>query len=149
MTFGIDNPEGGCNNPPLGKYVWEKPSGEQGLIFHNQAIRFRLVSLSMSRIKKTDVKSGSIYLQITSQDTWKYISLEKTTNINKAVARKVISSNRLQTTSKFMYFKAFILINISCNRWLLSYSMHMHFFLEDCLNYWPAMQPSYNKWTLT
>ena len=32
MTFGIDNPEGGgCNNPPLGKYVWEKPSGEQGL----------------------------------------------------------------------------------------------------------------------
>ena len=32
MTFGIDNPEGGCNNPPLGKNVWEKPSGEQGLI---------------------------------------------------------------------------------------------------------------------
>ena len=32
MTFSIDNPEGGCNNPPLGKYVWEKPSGEQGLI---------------------------------------------------------------------------------------------------------------------
>ena len=31
MTFSIDNPEGGCNNPPLGKYVWEKPSGEQGL----------------------------------------------------------------------------------------------------------------------
>ena len=31
MTFGIDNPEGGCNNPPLGKCVWEKPSGEQGL----------------------------------------------------------------------------------------------------------------------
>ena len=31
MTFSIDNP-GGCNNPPpLGKYVWEKPSGEQGL----------------------------------------------------------------------------------------------------------------------
>ena len=30
MTFSIDNPEGGCNNPPLGKYVWEKPSGEQG-----------------------------------------------------------------------------------------------------------------------
>ena len=33
MTFSIDNPEGGCNNPPLGKYVWEKPSGEQGLMF--------------------------------------------------------------------------------------------------------------------
>ena len=32
MTFSIDNPEGGCNNPPLGKYVWEKPSGEQGLM---------------------------------------------------------------------------------------------------------------------
>ena len=32
MTFSIDNPEGGCNNPPLGKYVREKPSGEQGLI---------------------------------------------------------------------------------------------------------------------
>ena len=31
MTFSIDNPRGGCNNPPLGKYVWEKPSGEQGL----------------------------------------------------------------------------------------------------------------------
>ena len=31
MTFSIDNPEGGCNNPPLGKYVSEKPSGEQGL----------------------------------------------------------------------------------------------------------------------
>ena len=31
MTFSIDNPEGGCNNPPLGKYVREKPSGEQGL----------------------------------------------------------------------------------------------------------------------
>ena len=31
MTFSIDNPEGGFNNPPLGKYVWEKPSGEQGL----------------------------------------------------------------------------------------------------------------------
>ena len=30
MTFSIDNPEGGCNNP-LWKYVWEKPSGEQGL----------------------------------------------------------------------------------------------------------------------
>ena len=32
MTFSIDNPEGGCNNPPLGKYVWEKPSEEQGLM---------------------------------------------------------------------------------------------------------------------
>ena len=31
MTFSIDNPEGGCNNPLLGKYFWEKPSGEQGL----------------------------------------------------------------------------------------------------------------------
>ena len=31
MTFSIDNPEGGCINPPLGKYVWEKPSGKQGL----------------------------------------------------------------------------------------------------------------------
>ena len=28
MTFSIDNPRGG----PLGKYVWEKPSGEQRLI---------------------------------------------------------------------------------------------------------------------
>ena len=26
---------GGCNNPPLGKYVCEKPSGEQGLRGHN------------------------------------------------------------------------------------------------------------------
>ena len=31
MTFSIDNPEGGLQQPPLGKYVWEKPSGEQGL----------------------------------------------------------------------------------------------------------------------
>ena len=34
MTFGIDNPEGGLQQPPLGKYVWEKPSGEQGLTNH-------------------------------------------------------------------------------------------------------------------
>ena len=34
MTFIIDNPEGGCNNPPFGKYDWEKPSGEQGLSAH-------------------------------------------------------------------------------------------------------------------
>ena len=27
----MDNPEGGCNNPPFGKYVWEKSSGELGL----------------------------------------------------------------------------------------------------------------------
>ena len=34
MTFSIDNSEGGLQQPPpppLGKYVWEKPSGEQGL----------------------------------------------------------------------------------------------------------------------
>ena len=31
MTFSIDNPEGGLQQPPLGKYVLEKPSGEQGL----------------------------------------------------------------------------------------------------------------------
>ena len=31
MTFSIDNPEGGLQQPPLGKYVREKPSGEQGL----------------------------------------------------------------------------------------------------------------------
>ena len=31
MTFSIDDP-GGLQQPPLGKYVWEKPSGEQGLI---------------------------------------------------------------------------------------------------------------------
>ena len=31
MTFSIDNPKGGLQQPPLGKYVWEKPSGEQGL----------------------------------------------------------------------------------------------------------------------
>ena len=38
MTFSIDNPRGGCNNPPLlGKYVWEKPSGEQGLITADHA----------------------------------------------------------------------------------------------------------------
>ena len=36
MTFSIDNP-GGCNNP-FGKYVWEKPSGEQGLIFLQDVI---------------------------------------------------------------------------------------------------------------
>ena len=31
MTFSIDNPRG-VETTPLGKYVWEKPSGEQGLI---------------------------------------------------------------------------------------------------------------------
>ena len=31
MTFHIDNRGGGCNNPPFGKYVWEKCSGELGL----------------------------------------------------------------------------------------------------------------------
>ena len=31
MTFSIDNPRG-LQQPPLGKYVWENPSGEQGLI---------------------------------------------------------------------------------------------------------------------
>ena len=32
MTFSIDNPRGVAT--PLGKYVWEKPSGEQGLTYH-------------------------------------------------------------------------------------------------------------------
>ena len=32
MTFSINNPAGGCNIPLSEKYVWEKPSGEQGLI---------------------------------------------------------------------------------------------------------------------
>ena len=31
MTFSIDNPRG-LQQPPFGKYVGEKPSGEQGLI---------------------------------------------------------------------------------------------------------------------
>ena len=30
MTFNIDNPEGVATTP-FGKYVWEEPSGEQGL----------------------------------------------------------------------------------------------------------------------
>ena len=30
MTFSIDNPRGVATTP-LGKYVWEKPSGEQEL----------------------------------------------------------------------------------------------------------------------
>ena len=30
MTFSIDNP-GALQQPPFGKYVWEKPSGEQEL----------------------------------------------------------------------------------------------------------------------
>ena len=29
--------QGGLQQPPLGKYVWEKPSGEQGLN-HNEYI---------------------------------------------------------------------------------------------------------------
>ena len=32
MTFSIDNPRG-LQQPPLGKYVWEKPPGEQGLMW--------------------------------------------------------------------------------------------------------------------
>ena len=39
MTFSIDNPEGGCNNPPLGKYVREKPSGEQGLKYTDYRVK--------------------------------------------------------------------------------------------------------------
>ena len=31
MTFSIDNPRG-LQQPPFGKHVWEKPSGEQGLM---------------------------------------------------------------------------------------------------------------------
>ena len=46
MTFSIDNPEGGCNNPPLGKYVWEKPSGEQGL--KESTVKARLCCVHMS-----------------------------------------------------------------------------------------------------
>ena len=42
MTFSIDNPEGGCNNPPLGKYVWEKPSEEQGLKVHSYVMQISL-----------------------------------------------------------------------------------------------------------
>ena len=41
MTFGIDNPEGGLQQPPLGKYVWGKPSGEQGLKAHLKTHLFR------------------------------------------------------------------------------------------------------------
>ena len=36
MTFSIDNPRG-LQQPPLGKYVWEKPSGEQGLMFRGRS----------------------------------------------------------------------------------------------------------------
>ena len=32
MTFSIDNPRGVATTP-LGKYVWEKPSGEQGIMY--------------------------------------------------------------------------------------------------------------------
>ena len=35
MTFSIDNP-GGLQQPPLGKYVWEKTPGEQGLSWLSQ-----------------------------------------------------------------------------------------------------------------
>ena len=44
MTFSIDNPEGGCNNPPLGKYVWGKPSGEQGLSKYQIFIKLPQIS---------------------------------------------------------------------------------------------------------
>ena len=55
MTFSIDNPEGGCNNPPLGKYVWEKPSGEQGLSF---------LIVKINSFLKKDVKKNHIKIQI-------------------------------------------------------------------------------------
>ena len=38
MTFSIDNPRG-LQQPPVGKYVWEKPSGEQGLKLLSRAHR--------------------------------------------------------------------------------------------------------------
>ena len=45
MTFSIDNPRGVATTP-LGKYVWEKPSGEQGL---------RLIRTYWAEIEKVDI----------------------------------------------------------------------------------------------
>ena len=41
MTFSIDNPRGVATTP-LGKYVWEKPLGEQGL---NESLNYQYVTL--------------------------------------------------------------------------------------------------------
>ena len=46
MTFSIDNPRGVATTP-LGKYVWEKPSGlgEHGLNIHKQRQSFHFEPL--------------------------------------------------------------------------------------------------------
>ena len=46
MTFSIDNPRGVATTPPpLGKYVWEKPSEEQGLMVRWVDMLFRFLEL--------------------------------------------------------------------------------------------------------
>ena len=45
MTFGIDNPRGVATTP-LGKYVWEKPSGEQGLTLNNLIYVIKLIIIT-------------------------------------------------------------------------------------------------------
>ena len=62
MTFSIDNPEGGCHNPPLGKYVWEKPSGEQGLNLNMATITLVIQTHVQMQLKITQQNySGSLY----------------------------------------------------------------------------------------
>ena len=61
MTFSIDNPRGDCNNPPLGKYVWEKPSGEQGLIDFQLNTNCPSQFLRFFTVKSPSVTQRSVY----------------------------------------------------------------------------------------
>ena len=65
---------GGCNNPPLGKYVWEKPSGEQGLKSRNSTRLSKLctvlmfVHVSSSGLIRNTQRINKIYEQYSLED---------------------------------------------------------------------------------
>ena len=88
MTFSIDNPEGGCNNPPLGKYVWEKPSGEQGLRYYVNSLfdkidrqiilvsnSINMINIVIYTINLERVKS-SLSSELSLIDLWIYAWIE-------------------------------------------------------------------------
>ena len=61
MTFSIDNPEGGLQQLPFGKYIWEKPSGEQGLKFP--------IVLDLTGCRKCRICYGKMF-ENQSEITW-------------------------------------------------------------------------------
>ena len=50
--------QGGLQQPPLGKYVWEKPSGEQGLINRTatKSSKHYKSSVKWNKIKQNEIK---------------------------------------------------------------------------------------------